>query len=685
LNYPGGLTGAHCNTDWQKTCDSDEHCQTPASKSCEYCYAVFGGSEPCQLALNCDGEYCANECMDKELKQYCSPFPDKFEVTSGCYPRPPPPPPEPSQPPLTPPPLPPPPPPALPPPSHGCLGGTCIAKDFGDSATCDQGFAVTEYCGSGEDKNCRGETQQDMSVTYKYPTAVGQIWCNMRVALSKETSRVDRVNKGSIAICPANSVITSICFSGKNRDCPSKDKGGDNVRGYIICTKLGPLSIVDSRMDYLCPKDPSQGKDFESKTAPSGSALVAYCNGDKDQDCHGCPSTSSAIDYEQHNVGMTATICSSSPAPLEDNTVMCTCNSKATDLCTSQCDGGNGYTCDDGTGGACGPAEACAAGVDVTFAKNSITSICVEPCEALCTFDDLRDAITDERAQINLVANRIYKVTSTLDIGHSVTIQSSPPIGGPWLDVDGRVCPLRPVLRNAQDVKNDATDGTAVLQIDAGNVQIIGLSITGGYYGIDRPNDDPDNLPGLLIKGANVALERCLIYHIVSFTVSIFGTMNGIGYGGGLQIEGPASVTLDSCEIYENRAHEGAGLYARDITRLIVTNSSIFSNDVLTGLSSDGVSEYSKGGGVYLEGSWGQCTFTNSIISDNLANWGGGVYLYGQGTATFDGCEVNDNHASSEGDNIWINDEAVVCWFGASEPSGVYPKSAGIQKDCPVA
>ena len=93
-----------------------------------------------------------------------------------------------------------------------------VAYDFGSWATCPAGMAVTQYCGSGENKDCSGY--------------VGYLWCGQPFAADNRYGpmNVYRTDPHQTKACPDGYVITAVCFSGKNSDCAG-------YRSIITCTR----------------------------------------------------------------------------------------------------------------------------------------------------------------------------------------------------------------------------------------------------------------------------------------------------------------------------------------------------------------------------------------------------------------------------------------------------------------
>ncbi len=128
------------------------------------------------------------------------------------------------------------------------------------------------------------------------------------------------------------------------------------------------------------------------------------------------------------------------------------------------------------------------------------------------------------------------------------------------------------------------------------------------------------------------------------------------GNGGGIWYDNSGTLTLNNCDVSNNTApagYNGGGIYAGDInvppgaTVIIDSNSTISSN----------TAGY-NGGGLFLI--WGNLTVSDSIIRDNNAYEGAGVWIYNC-TANVNDCTVRDNSATYLGGGFsFINSQATI-------------------------
>ena len=228
---------------------------------------------------------------------------------------------------------------------------------------------------------------------------------------------------------------------------------------------------------------------------------------------------------------------------------------------------------------------------------------------SVSTVADLTNALANTAVGRIVLASGTYYLSAELSITRSVVIEAA---AGATVTLDAQASSWSP---------------RRVLYIAPGSsgvVQLIGLSITGGY--VDTGACSSDCMPrccgggGVLIHGGSVALSSCTITG---------NTFQG-GKGGGVYVtQDSRTVTLSSCTITGNMAGQfGGGLSIATSATSSVTLSSC----TITGNS---VALY--GGGVCIEGS-GTVTLSSCIITDNSAyvpgnanNGGGGVAVFTSG------------------------------------------------------
>jgi hypothetical protein len=198
------------------------------------------------------------------------------------------------------------------------------------------------------------------------------------------------------------------------------------------------------------------------------------------------------------------------------------------------------------------------------------------------------------------------------------------------------------------------------LSISTGNVQLIGLTITGGSVSGGGGG-------GLLVDHATVSLARSIVTGNSATEVAnaatggagvenYYGTLsiknttisNNVASGSGLSaitgggILNFGDLTMDHSTIGANTAQLGGGIYnAGDLT---MTRSVVSGNQAV-----DNGSMTSHGGGIFSES--GTTSVSTSTISDNSSDFGGGLATAADTTitmstisgndATFDGAGVN--------------------------------------------
>lgn len=181
-------------------------------------------------------------------------------------------------------------------------------KDWGQYISCPKGYAVVRFCGSGKDHNCssgKGMGRITMAQHQAGVNPVSQILCRNldRIPSGEAAAGIPEIGGRTststwymhnewIRKCPSNSLLTGVCTSGENSDCPKVDPNGSIVdsnsryRGAIQCSsyKNGSLGSVSIGTD--------QGRSvqgyFTSAMAPKSTAAVGVCNGGRNaSDCPG--------------------------------------------------------------------------------------------------------------------------------------------------------------------------------------------------------------------------------------------------------------------------------------------------------------------------------------------------------------------------------------------------------------
>ena len=204
---------------------------------------------------------------------------------------------------------------------------------------------------------------------------------------------------------------------------------------------------------------------------------------------------------------------------------------------------------------------------------------------------------------------------------------------------------------SALTVARSAAAGTAEFRIftvaKRATVRISGLTITGGVS---------ESGGGILNEG-ELKVTGCTISG--NSAQDIYGTSANLGGG----IDNYGELTVTGSTISSNSASFGGGIYNLDSGALTVTDSTISGN-----FATDG------GGGIY---SYGQITATNCTIRGNSASYGGGIVSYG-GLTVID-CTINGNLATdisgnsdSVGGGIYSYGELTVTGSAISGNSASY-------------
>jgi hypothetical protein len=115
-----------------------------------------------------------------------------------------------------------------------------------------------------------------------------------------------------------------------------------------------------------------------------------------------------------------------------------------------------------------------------------------------------------------------------------------------------------------------------------------------------------------IASGSDVTLRGLTLQH-------------GVGSpGGGIFVAGaarvPGSLTVDGCVVSDNSSNSGGGLYAPYTADVVLTGSTFRGNTAAA----------YAGGGAYLEsGSGNVVEIRDCVFADNAADYGGGMFLYG--------------------------------------------------------
>jgi len=134
-----------------------------------------------------------------------------------------------------------------------------------------------------------------------------------------------------------------------------------------------------------------------------------------------------------------------------------------------------------------------------------------------------------------------------------------------------------------------------------------------------------------LMSSNSSVMEYCLIEYGGS-------TNTTTGYGA-VTIEN-CNITVRHCEIRNNNAKWGGGIYCRNGASPLIEDCSIHHNTVT-----------STGGGIGCSMNTHPVINDCEIFNNSAANWGGGVYIYSSSSISMDGCEVYNNTATNSTNN----------------------------------
>lgn len=181
-------------------------------------------------------------------------------------------------------------------------------EQFGKYVTCPPGYAVVRFCGSGKDHNCssdKGMGRLSLSQKQRGVNPVSQILCRsldrivsarapMGVPVKSDTPAPTStwyMHNLAVRKCPSKALLTGVCVSGENADCPKVGPNGSIVdlnsryRGAIQCSSYGNGS---GAVAVSTNQSRSVQGYYTSGLAPKGTAAVGVCNGGRNaSDCPG--------------------------------------------------------------------------------------------------------------------------------------------------------------------------------------------------------------------------------------------------------------------------------------------------------------------------------------------------------------------------------------------------------------
>lgn len=210
-------------------------------------------------------------------------------------------------------------------------------------------------------------------------------------------------------------------------------------------------------------------------------------------------------------------------------------------------------------------------------------------------------------------------------------------VPGTILLTSGELQITHTVIINGPGAEKLAVNGNAtsrVFENFASNVTISGFTITNGFAA------DSNGGGGILNHGGLTLADS---------SVSNSATPSGNNqYGGGIFNDIGATLTVVGSTINSNHARcAGGGIYSSN-AQLTVIDSTVSGN----GVGGLGFICFGRGGGIFYNGG-GTVTVTNSIISGNRANSGGGMgsSLAGGTTVMVTDSTISGNGASASCDN----------------------------------
>ena len=171
---------------------------------------------------------------------------------------------------------------------------------------------------------------------------------------------------------------------------------------------------------------------------------------------------------------------------------------------------------------------------------------------------------------------------------------------------------------------------------------------------------------GIRIDNSTPTIRSCTIQN------------NSSTQGGGINVVGASSFTLDSCEVTGNSLvgsnPRGGGIYVQDC-ELVLTSCKISNNSISGAYSSYGGGVFVTGGTLTLNG----CSINRNSIdittcSRSLTGYGGGIYV--EGTTTISNCVIASNVINT------IVTHCGICFSGHSRGGGVYVNGKCTLENC---
>ena len=265
--------------------------------------------------------------------------------------------------------------------------------------------------------------------------------------------------------------------------------------------------------------------------------------------------------------------------------------------------------------------------------------------------------------------------------GKSLTVRSTDGSGATVIDAGGE--------GSCVDVRGGETvtvEGFTLTGADQG-VQVRASTLVGSDLHVGGVTGDSTGGGFLVAEGGSLTLSGCSASGIA---------LSGNSYGGGLAVY-DASASLTDCELDENSAYQGGGIYVWNgqLTLSSVSVSDNVSDNEGGGLyvregstvtaSSVTVTDNTAGdagGGAAFEDSDG--TWTGSTVSGNTSGASGGGFSLEGGTSSSVDADLSENHAGGAGGGVYVVDHALslsgsLVANTASEPHGQALYANGIE------
>jgi Right handed beta helix region len=132
-----------------------------------------------------------------------------------------------------------------------------------------------------------------------------------------------------------------------------------------------------------------------------------------------------------------------------------------------------------------------------------------------------------------------------------------------------------------------------------------------------------------------------------------YGYLNDYSDGGGINLEGSATITISNCYIHHNTSRQGAGICIMTAS-VVITNSTIANNNGTT------IQTGVNGGGICQQGTM-PLTITNTTICNNyIYGYGGGINSLASNTTTITNCSIVNNTSNDDGGGISIGGSSTI-------------------------